>query len=67
MRMVEGRQRADAHELLGADFDLAEPLRVVEMRHAVVGHSEEILRSLSGSVRDNSEGDWRLKALANRK
>jgi hypothetical protein len=36
--MVERGQGADAHELLGADFDLLEALGVVEVRGALVRH-----------------------------
>jgi hypothetical protein len=38
MRMVEGRQSADAHEFLGADPHLRNARLVVEMRRAMGGH-----------------------------
>src|SRR5262249_38306792 len=38
VRVVEGRHGADAHELLGADFDHADAGIVMEMRDDVAGH-----------------------------
>src|ERR1700730_3192784 len=38
MRMVEGRQSADAHEFLGADRHLWNARLIVEMRRAMGGH-----------------------------
>jgi hypothetical protein len=39
--MVERRQRADALEFLGTDFDAGEPFGVVEMRSARMRHGEK--------------------------
>src|SRR5665213_1664456 len=55
MRVIERRQRAHALELLRADFDLREPLAVVEMRNAVLGHSSETLGSFGVNYRNISK------------
>jgi hypothetical protein len=40
MRMIEGRQSADAHEFLGADPKLRDAWLVVKMRRDMSGHDD---------------------------
>src|ERR1700731_3470889 len=54
MRMVEGRQCADAHEFLGADPHVRNARLVVEMRRAMGGHDLSKSRRGWGKGRNKS-------------
>ena len=51
MRMIEGRGRADAHELLGSDADRGDALIVLEVRDLHVGHGGWLLSDTAISAR----------------
>src|SRR5580692_1442874 len=54
MRMVEGRQSADAHEFLGADPHVRNARLVVVMRRAMGGHDLSKSRRGWGNARNIS-------------
>src|SRR4051812_45647270 len=71
MRMVEGRLRADAHELARAEIDRRNPGVVVEMRDAEIGHSRaprlEIAPHHSGAPGRGKSGRLRGGTTARRR
>lgn len=50
MRMIEGRQRADAHEALSADLDDRHAQIIMEMGNDFFGHDRIFSRALHSAV-----------------